>query len=335
MRAQRTQAVPATLTAFMALGYIACGGTTIVTETANPVEQTAEINPINFDNGAESANNVTILDQVDSNIGADTSVVSGLSAASIHSTVAPVTTSTVVDSTSTTNAASTTATSRELSPAWIESKAIDSIFNNPATSSWIEDSKLINDYMSNNPNDTSAPMGALCWAYHELNSGFYISASRDSLDYFLIPFFATEAGMTSEQFEDQFGPPGPEATGALLDMLSNNEAIDDIDFDADDLDDLLEQFRIMHQFADGEAWAEAVRAVASPALAVAFRADGGLPAEVQTFAVALTDFAKEHVGQDLESAAENLFLPDFPGLKEFIEVAKYHPDCKRAQLEDQ
>lgn len=329
-----------------------CGGVPIVAETTNQVEQTVKTTLIDINNGTESTASVTSLNQADSNIGTDdTSTTVGSSTTSIPSTVTSIIiTSTVVDSTT------TTTISREFSPAWIESRARDSV----SSLDEIEDIKRANDYYSNNPNDASTPMGALCWAYHELSGGYLISSSRYMVDYFAIPFFMHEAGIASEQF----GPPGPEATGALLDMLSaNNGAVGTVNDSNDDqtapppsgegnvgpvgstgdtnsaTDVALETLRILHEYADdGTAWAEAVRAVASPEMVTAFRADGGLPAEVQVYADALTTFAKEHVGKDLDYTAEsdnpNFALPGFPGLKAFVEVAKYHQDCKRALIED-
>ena len=339
-----------------------CGGTPIVAETTNQVEQTVETTSTDINNGKGSTASGTSLNQADSNIGADTSTTIGSSTPSIPTTVISITTtSTVLDSTTTTNTtsttATTTATSRRCSPAWIESRAMEPVF----ISGEIEDIKRANEYYSNNPNDTSTPMGAICWAYHELSSGYYISSSRYMVDYFAIPFFMHEVGITSEQF----GPPGPEATGALLDMLSNNNgAAGNVDDGADDqtetpfggegdvgpvgstgdtssaTDVALETFRIIHEYAgDGTAWAEAVGAVASPEMVTAFQANGGLPAEVQVYADALTTFAKEHVGKDFDYTAEsdnpNFALPGFPGLKAFVEAAKYHQDCKRALIEDQ
>lgn len=341
----------------VALGA-SCGGTPIVAETTNQLEQTIETTSTDINSSVASTDDVIRPDQADSNIGTDTTTTISSSTTSIPNTVTSITTtSTVLDSTTTTNTTSTTATSRGLSPAWIESRAMDSVF----ISDEIEDIKRANEYYSNNPNDASTPMGALCWAYHELSGGYWISSSRYMVDYFAIPFFMHGAGIPS----DQFGPPGPEATGTLLDMLSNNNgAVGSVNGDVDDqtapppggegnigpvesagdvnpaTDVDLELFRILHEYADdGTAWTEAVRAVASPEMVAAFRADGGLPAEIQVYADALTTFAKEHVGKDFDYTAEsdnlNFALPDFPGLKAFVEAAKHHPDCKRARIEDQ
>lgn len=346
---RKTRGIPV-LFVFATLGA-GCGGTPIIAETTKQLEQTVETTSTDINNGTESIASVTSLNQADSNIGTDTITTISSSTTSIPNT------STVLDSTTTTNTTSTTAASRGLSPAWIESRAMDSVF----ISDEIEDMKRANEYYSNNPNDTSTPMGALCWAYHELLGGSWISGSRYLLDYFAIPFFMHKAGIASEQF----GPPGPEATGALLDMLlTNNGAVGTVNDGNNDqtasppggggdigpvgytgdtssaTDVALEAFRILHEYAgDGTALTEAFRAVASPEMVTAFQANGGLPAEVQVYADALTSFAKEHVGKDLDHTAEsdnlNFALPDFPGLKAFVEAAKYHPDCKRARIEDQ
>lgn len=120
---------------FTALGA-GCGGTSIIAETTNQIEQ---------------KDDVISPDQVDSNIDTDTSTTISSSTTSIPSTVTSITTSTVLDSTTTTNTTSTTATSRGLSPAWIESRAMDSVF----ISDEIEDIKRANEYYSNNPNNAA------------------------------------------------------------------------------------------------------------------------------------------------------------------------------------
>ncbi len=250
----------------------------------------------------------------------------------------------------------TTLLTLEYSPAWIEYQALELYDEDDS----LDYTKAINNYMSSNPNDISTPMGALCWAVHELTRSSMIIMMRVLLDEYLIPYLMEEYGLTSEQI----GNPGPEATEAFLNLVSeNSESVSSIDIRTDgqavvpgenegiepvgytgeaeggSYEDYLEYLRLEHEFAsDGAAWSGAVQAVASPEMAAAFRAGEGLPSDVQVHADALVAFAKERVGREFDPSAESddYYFGElsFPGLASFMQAAKYHQDCKRAAIGD-
>ena len=336
------------LVAFAMLG--ASCDSPIVAETTNSIS-------------VESASDKENLDEVDSESNTTTSITVGLTV--VPSTTDAVTTAsstvnTVIDSTSSTTTIATTTTtlSRKPSPAWVESQALDPKSSGMGDGN-LDDLRSVISYYSNNPNDILTPMGALCWAYHEISRAFAMGDSRYMLDQFAIPFFMEHYGVTNEQV----GPPGVEATGAFLDLVSSSsgpvgstsdgsggqKSTPGGDGDGDEgpvgstgedtTDDTIEFLGIHHEFAgDGTAWLTAVRAVASPEMVAAFKMGEGLPVDVQVYADALVAFARERVGKDIDLSAESDDLsfgsPEFPGIESFIETAKYHQDCERARIED-
>ena len=244
----------------------------------------------------------------------------------------------------------------EYSPAWVEYQEVSSYDD---SNDVLESIRITINYMSNNPNDNSISMGALCWAFHELIRSSMMSLTRWLLDDNLIPYEMEKYGVTSEQI----GSPGPEATEAFLNLVSGEtgsvESVDDGTSGQTTLpaengkagpvgstgaggiseEEYWESVRLDHEFAgDGTAWSDAVRVVASSEMAEAFRAGEGLPPDVQVYADALVAFARERVGKELNPSAESEDLyfedPSFPGLASFMEAAKYHQDCKRAAIVD-
>lgn len=250
----------------------------------------------------------------------------------------------------------TTSPTLEYSQAWTEWWSLEPHHNYDS----FESARIMRDYMSNNPNSISGPMGALCWAFHELYRSHMMGTMRWQLDDHIIPYFMEEFGVTSEQI----GSPGQEATEAFFDLISgesssagavnagpdgqtavpgeNEEAISigstgETEGISDD--DFWAFLRLEHEFAgDGREWPNAVRAVASPEMAAALRAGEGLPSDVKVYADALVAFAKERVGMEFDPSAErdDLYFgePSFPGLASFMQAAKYHQDCKRAIIDD-
>ena len=295
------------LVALVMLGA-GCGGAPTTTETTNRAEQTIETTtPTSLasplDNSEETADTKTVSNQVGS------------------------TTTTVVASTVVTP-------NRELSQAWVDSQVLLS----KAGSDDFADASYYDEYLSINPNDVSTPMGALCWAYHELGQSFEKDSIRSMLDYHTVPFLMENYGITDEQI----GAPGPEATDKFFDLvLSNLGSVGTFDDENDAISEAntMGFFNDLHEFAgDGTAWQDAVRIIASPGMAVAFAAGEGLPAEVQIYADALVAFAEEHVGKPFDDSAGSDVLNfadiDFPGIDAFIEEAKYNQNCKRAMIAD-
>ena len=202
--------------------------------------------------------------------------------------------STVADTTT------TTLPTLEYSPAYVEYQRMRSYLGDDS----LESLRIINNYMSNNPNDVSAPMGALCWASHELSRSYVMDTMRWILDDNWVPFLVEEYGVSSEQI----GSPGPEATEAFLNLVSETGSVGSVDDGessqavlpaengntgpvgstggADVVDDgsFWDYLRLNHEFAgDGNAWPNAVRAIASPEMAAAFQAGEGLPLGVQVY----------------------------------------------------
>ena len=317
------------LVALVILGT-SCGGAPTTAETTNRAEQTIETTPTSLagplDNSEEPADTTTGSNQV-----------SSTSTTVVASTIVPP--------------------SRELSQAWVDSQVTLS----KVGSDDFADSTYYINYLSINPNDVSTPMGALCWAYHELGQSFEKDSMRSMLDYHMVPFLMENYdGITDEQI----GPPGPKATDAFFDLVlsdigsigsvddssgqidtygenSATGAVGSIDGSDDAMTDanIIGYFNDIHEFAgDGNAWPDAVRTIASPEMAAAFAAGEGLPAEVQVYADALIAFAEEHVGKPFDDSAGSDVLNfadiDFPGIDAFIEEAKYNQNCKRAMIAD-
>ena len=315
----------------------ACGGTSTIAETTNRNEQAIETTSTSLvgapDNSEEPTDTTTGPNQVGS--ASDTTSSTLLSVTSTFAQPdASSTTSTVINGASSpTVVASTIATpSGELSQAWVDSQVVLS----KVGSDNVADSNYYTEYLSVNPNDVSTPMGALCWAYHELVRSQHMDSLRSTLDYYTIPFFMENYGITDEQI----GAPGPEATDKFFDLvLSNLDLIGTVDDANNDMSeaDIMGFFNDLHEFAgDGNAWPDAVRIIASPEMATAFVAGEGLPAEVQIYADALMVFAEEHVGKPLDNSPESDVFDfggiDFPGVDAFIEEAKYNQNCKRALI---
>ena len=155
----------------------------------------------------------------------------------------------------------------------------------------LESRKIIDDYLSSNPNDISTPMGALCWASHELSRSYVMGTLRWAIDDYLIPAHMEQYGVSSEQI----GSHGLEATEAFLDLVlekigSVGSVDDGTDVWSDGLseEEYWELFLLDHEFAgDGNAWSKAVQAIASPEMTAAFQAGEGLPPDVQVYADAL------------------------------------------------
>ena len=299
------------LVAFALMG--ASCGTSIVPETTNSIDRAVE---------------TTLTEPISTAM--DSTVVT--STTGTVSTISS-TTSMVKDSTpSTTIVTTTTVLSKRQSPAWIESQELAPVLSGVGDSN-LEHTRSANDYFSSNPNDISTPMGALCWAYHELVRSMTMDGIRYILDQFMVPLVMDDYGITDEQV----GPAGPEATDAFLDLVSGSSGSVGSTEQDTTTDDTIEYIRIEHEFAgDGTAWLTAVRAVASPEMVAAFKMDEGLPVDVQVYADALVAFARERVGKDINLSAESDDLsfgsPGFLGIESFIEAAKYHQDCQRIQI---
>lgn len=251
----------------------------------------------------------------------------------------------------------TTIAERALSPAWVEARQLDSILDTYAvddehfqqiTANYLRSEK---DYWWNNPNQLSTPIGALCWAIHELSRSSLLVHLRVSRDEHYNEI-ATQLGLVIENSGQapadallEFLTSAPDTT--VENPVSANENIitttstpqtptPEESIKISEEEQLLAFYR--HPFTiewirlteekagDGTEWATAIRVVSAPEIEAATKAGDGLPAEAQQFANALFDLVDEYQAGSKTERPDHYRLPGFEG---FLEVAKYAPDCKR------
>ena len=271
---------------------------------------------------------------------------------------------------STSTEAATAVQVRELSPAWIEFHALGS-------GDWTEFETVLakaradSSYYMNNPNDWSTPMGALCWADHELRRTAFMSTQRIQIDYIFIPNIMSGLGISQDGFE-----PGPSATKAILEILSdyatttttttaptttttstpatttsatattsvastNTTAATatvtttgEVDQPKNTITDIIyiEFFRLIDEMAgEGTEWLDAIDTVAGEAWNNAVMAGDGLPEEVQVYARTLAYLARVQA-VSFDPITTPLERAHIAGYDAFVQAAKYDPNCKRATL---
>ena len=79
----------------------------------------------------------------------------------------------------------------------------------------LEDARVQEEYWLNNPNTLSSPMGAFCWAYHEILRAVWRLVKFDDLA-FHIQWLMDELDITVAQV----GEEGPDRNTAVLDILA-------------------------------------------------------------------------------------------------------------------
>ena len=262
----------------------------------------------------------------------------------------------VAESSTTTLIITTTSlNTRSLSKAWLESISISDYDGS------LEHDRLQEDYWLSNPNSLSTPMGAFCWAYHEIGRAMWrlltFATLVPHMEWVMDKLDITVA---------QVGEAGPSRNTALLDILAEGsdqnlapvgnveggvESIDTLDgtnLSDDELaliwfhsDHFIEHYRIENRIAgNGTEWYNAIRAVAEPEVISAIRAGDGLPVAVVPYADRFF-MDVNRLAVDNRSARDSdynadaystLKLPDpLPAdIIAFYEEAKYSPDCKRA-----
>ena len=265
---------------------------------------------------------------------------------------------------STTTATAAAIQLRELSPAWIEFHAQD-------PGGWTFDeaglakARADKSYDMNNPNDWSTPMGALCWADHELRRTGYMKTQRTDLDYRFIPTIASEVGFSPDGFE-----PGISATKALLEFLPDSAAATTTTtkaatatattaasatvttigepYDSNEPnrrpswaytpeENTIEMIdikflRLLDEAAgEGTEWLDAIDTVASEVWNNAIQAGEGLPAEVQVYANSLAYLARVQA-ISFAPITTPLGRAHIAGYSAFVNAAKYDSNCKRAAL---
>lgn len=307
--------------------------------------------------GAETSIDVetTVPTSVVSTTVATTTTRSGVPT-TLKTPTASLVSTTAVTTTSTTTV-TTTSAEKPLSPAWIEARQLDSILNiesiddehyQQITATYLRSEK---DYWWNNPNKLSTPIGALCWATHELSRSGLLAYLRVSIDE-QYNEIANQLGLVIEN-SDQ------EPVDVLLDFLTSDpDTTIETPVSADENiitttstpqtptstenlkvseseqllafyrhPGMIEWIRLTDEGAgDGTEWATALRTVSAPEIEAATKAGDGLPAEAQQFSDSLFDLVDEYIESGKTDSPEHYRLPGFAS---FYEVAKYAPDCQR------
>ncbi len=259
----------------------------------------------------------------------------------------------------TTSATTVTTTSAEkaLSPAWIEARQLDNLFNTYATDA--EEYRQITatylrskkEYWWNNPNQLSTPIGALCWATHELSRSGLLVYLRVSVDErynnianqlglviendnrapadVLLEFLTSDPDTTVETpvsaNENSITTTSIPQTPTSVASLETSESEQPLAIYRDP--GMIEWIRLTNEKAgNGTEWATALRTVSAPEIEAATKAGDGLPEEAQQFSDALFDLVDEYIESGKTDSPEHYRLPGFAG---FYEVAKYAPDCQR------
>lgn len=244
------------------------------------------------------------------------------------------------------------------SQAWIESSSLS------APNGLLEDARVQEEYWLNNPNTLSSPMGAFCWAYHEIHRAVWRLLRFDTLGS-EIQWLMTELGITVAQV----GEEGPDRNTAVLDILSegaNQDTAPVGSVEGDDAqtntiepgqdmtdeelarllfysDEYIETYRIENRIGgDGTEWYDALRAVADPIVVEATRSGDGLPTAVRPFADRFFETVNK-LAVDTRPVTDDYYAADFfdafseeiplpSDLVGFLEEAKYSQDCERAHL---
>ena len=246
---------------------------------------------------------------------------------------------------------------RPFSQAWIES---DSLYE---AHGLLEDTRIQEEYWLNNPNTLSSPMGAFCWAYHEISRAVWRLLEFDTLASD-IQWLMDELGITVAQV----GEEGPDRNTAVLDILAEGPNQDtapvdsveggDTQTDATEPQDITDEelamllfysdeyighYRIINRIGgDGTEWYDALRAVADPKIIEATRSGDGLPTVVQPYADRFFETVNK-LSVDTRPVTDDYYAMDFfdaiseeiplpADLVAFLEEAKYSQDCKRARL---
>lgn len=286
------------------------------------------------------------------------------------STSVPEVSSTEIEPTVVASMVTTTVTMLDLSPAWIEAKEILRRLDTTGSSSdeeleelmaeQLAVSRFYDKYILENTNSiSSSPIGALCWIYQELSRTHQLYLSRIYTDETAEIIIGT-LGIVDENYDNQ----GP--VDFLLDYLTSDITVDNndnsgpvgvinednsvkpdisdsensIEEDEWTKEDILTIYRdpsminflqgILQAAGDGTEWAPAVRSVVKSEVRAAIRVGEGLSPEVQLYADALFKAIQDYI--DSGQTEPSGFYEDLPGFHDFVEAAKYSPDCKRLSI---
>lgn len=255
---------------------------------------------------------------------------------------------------------SSTSAGRELSPAWIEAQMhLEAVANRTLDAAGIAQARLDAEYRLNNPNEWTTPMGALCWANHELYRTWSMLDSRTMLDDGMVPVLMTEFGIGESTVGSN---PSPARSKAVIDILSTSVTASStsssstssssstasstssvtsttlgttggstITIDAE----FVAFLRLLdYEGGEGTEWLDALDAVAGEGWAAAVRAGEGLPVAVLHYADELAANAREQLLTDKPKLTTRAFGSFVDGYEAFIEMAKYDQNCLRSLIGD-
>ena len=270
--------------------------------------------------------------------GSRSSVGSSSSTAVSTSTTAVTASTTVTSTTSATTSTSTTVP--QLSPAWVGAQQrLDVAGTWAHTVEGAAEARRAFEYSLSNPNQWSTPMGALCWADHELSRVTDMLLFRELLDEDFIPMLMEELGIGDDQV-----PSGPSrarsrAVIGILESYTSTTTTSGTTPTTMASGFIDPGFVAMLRALDygggtGLEWLDALDEVASPEWAVAVRAEDGLPADVLRYADGLAANARRLLASSTPRMTGYMYGPFVDGYEAFVEAAKYDQNCLRTMIGD-
>ena len=255
----------------------------------------------------------------------------------------------------------TTTSTTVVSDAWVESETVRVKYDQWATASWpvmasygvsatesmvgggdLGYVEFRRDYALQNPNSTDTPMGALCWAYHELYRTIDMRSIRHMVDSVIRYSIAAasdvitlddlkEAGYTGTEGSLTEIGPGRELTKAALVLaISMENPEDGLQVENTKI------FEVMDEHGgSGTEWSDALDRVAAAEVVAATKAGEGLPTGAQTYAdnlFALTTDLSVVDSPDFDTYTERFSGLD--GFDAFVGEAKKSSGCERSYLPD-
>ena len=299
-----------------------------------------------------------------SNVGTETPVDQDSPVDVITSTSVPTVSTTETAITVVSSVVTTTVATLDLSPAWIEAKEIlrrlyttESSNVEGLLAEHLADSRFYDKYIRENTNNIlSSPMGALCWVYQELSRTHELYLSRIYADEHAEEILGL-LGIINENYNSQSsldflldylmenitidnggnnGPVGviDETDSVMSDLgnsIENDEWTDEDFLNAYRNPEMIDLLRTIQEGAgDGTEWTSAVQSVVSPEVRAAIRVGKRLSPDVQLYADALFKAVQDYI--DSGQTEPSSFYEDLSGFHDFVEAAKYSPDCERLSI---
>ena len=221
-------------------------------------------------------------------------VVVWFSVASLSQSASDSSATTTTVSTSTT-AVSTSTTVLAFSPAWVETQ--EYLDQSAAESVGPVVARADAERIRVNPNDWLTPVGALCWAQHELERTTSMAYAREDLDEWMLPTLVHRYGLNEDLLSDGLGPGTSRRVLDALEALASQAATTTsvVPGSAGDVDiEFVQWLRtIDYEGGEGTEWVAALDAVAGEEWLRAVRAGSGLPTDVLAYAEALSARARD------------------------------------------